>query len=341
MVRKLLLAVLGCGVVLAVSACQLLFVGAFPASAAQATARADMSATIASSAASTFNLSRVTAGGKEYFLLVSPLNFDPTRAHIVVLDDSLHVLNTFTTNDLGGATSGSPYAMTDVNGDVIIGDFLFTQNIPPLPNGLTFNGSSLVPLNGPSVTGLPSFGNNEANFSLMGGNLTWTEYDIAWTSLGSPPFLPIGGPSALFLSNVLTERDSEGMPDVFFFRDSSNMTYILLVPKGFIDDTGPPGWAQFYSDVFGSTIFSVFGQAGLIIQKSNLENSIGLAYGEVFAYDDSAKALIHFNISNPSSVNNLPMKWNQGSQIAAGATGTFCVVWDPTARTLTRYDQWW
>ena len=58
---------------LALSACELLFIGAFPPSVGQATARADLSGDIDPSTASYFTLSTVNAGGIEYVLLFTGL----------------------------------------------------------------------------------------------------------------------------------------------------------------------------------------------------------------------------------------------------------------------------
>jgi hypothetical protein len=324
-------AAMGCILLLALGSCQVLFVGVFPASAGQITARADLSASIAAAPASSFLLKRVVTGGAEYFLLFSPVGFDGAQAHVLVLDDSLRVLNTYTSNDLGGPP-GSPYAMTDVNGNVIIGGVLFT----PQPNGLVFVGGAPVALTGPSVTGLPLFPSNEVNFSVSGGFLTWAQWDQTWAiSTPEPPSsVAVGGPSSLFLSDVLTEVDSAGMPDVFVLRGNNNTTYLLLLPKDLIDSGNLAG-------VIATSIFADLGPLGLIVQKSNLDNSIGLAYGEVFAYDHDSESLIHFNLKTPDSMDKMPMKWSRGSQVAAGVSGTFCVVWDPASRTVSKYDQWW
>ena len=50
---------------------------------------------------------------------------------------------------------------------------------------------------------------------------------------------------------------------------------------------------------------------------------------------------MRFTLDAPDTVSTLSLKWVNHMKVAAGKSGTYCVVWDPAARTLTRYEQWW
>jgi len=328
MVKKLRLAGMTIVTLLALGACQVLFIGVFSPLAGQMAARADLSEIVPAAPAGSFELTRVTAGGSEYFILSSNLGFDPAQVHIVVMDKSLNVLNTYTNNALPSPLGWS-HAMTDAAGRVLIGQFSFAAQ----PGGLVSPVPSLVAISSPSVTGLPAYPRNEANFNAAGGFLAWNEYTSAWATTGINPSVPLGR-SSLYLSRVFTEWDSGGMPDVFVLRENNgSTTYFLLIPKSLVDGNNLLAYAV-------PDVFTKFGSLGLIVQKSDLDDTVAVAYGDVLAYDHHSNLLIHFALGDPDKVSGLPMKWSAGMKLAAGATG-YLVVWDPVARAVTRYEPWW
>jgi len=337
MVRSLRLPVMSGALLLALASCQVLFVGAFPPSISQATAKTDLSALVAAAPASYFSLSTVTANGLEYVLLFTSMGFDSTQAHLVVLDPQLKVLNTFTLDQIialptaGGSFFGN-FTMTDVNDRVIIGNLRFDA----LAGGLAFSQKDpAIGLYSPSVSGLPVFPFHETNFRVVSSNFAYDEFNSAW-GLTANFSVPLGIPSppsqsTLFLVNVFTDRDSGSAPDVFVFQDfGAQRTYFLRIPKGDIDGG---------LSVAAPSVFSYYPSP---VVKSNLSGeSIGYSRAGVIGYDQKADALVRFTLDAPDSVSSLPLKRTNGLKVAAGISGTWCVVWDPDTRMVTRYEQWW
>jgi hypothetical protein len=344
MVKTLRLAAMISSLLLSCASCDVLFNGVFPPSIGQVTARTDLSASIAATPASSFSLSTVSAGGSEYVILFTSTPFDSSRPHLLILDSHLKVLNTFSIGDLAAISAGPQlngnFTMTDVNGFVVIGNMRFN----PQPSGFVLDTSyPSISLFGPSVSGLPSHPYNETNFRVNGPNLLYDEYSAAWVLTTPPPpptfTVPLGVPNPpaqfLRLQNVFADQDNAATPDLFVFQDdSSQRTFLLTIPKTDID-IGLSNISSVPPDVF-----TYYGAS--VVTKSNL-NSQALAFSRagIIAYDFQSDSLVRFTLDTPDSVSSLPLKYVNGMRLAAGISGSYCVVWDPVARTLTRYEQWW
>ena len=351
MVKALRLAGMISALLLPLASCDVLFNGVFSPAVGQVTARADLSASIAAAPAGSFSLSTVSAGGNEFVLLYSTLGFDSTQNHLIVMDPHLKVLTTFTLDALVALpTAGDPFAgnftMTDVNGQVLVGSILFNASAA----GFSFSSKfpSGFSLRGPSVTDLPAFGPalafNEINFMTISGNLVYSQYNSAWSWVANP-FALLGTPSPppsgpLNVVNVFTDQDSAATPDVVVLQDSgggSSHMYFLRIPKADINAG---------INVAIATDPDIFTHAALnyppVVAKSNL-SSQGIAFSRagIIAYDYQSTSLVQFTLDAPDSVSSLPLKNVNGMKLAAGISGTYCVVWDPVSRTLTRYEQWW
>jgi hypothetical protein len=344
MVKLVRILVMSGALLLPLVSCQVLFMGIFPSTVGQMSARADLTAVVPAGPASGFTLTTVTANSFEYVLLFTASPFDNSQVHLVVLDPHLKVLNQFTQNALyalSGSTAylGGTAAMVDVNDKVVVGNFRFLADT----SGLSFAAVNPVALYSPSVRGRPQYTRNEVNFQLSGGLLTYNEYSSGWSFNGTRGNIPIGVPSPppqaqLNLLDVMTDPNSAVEPDLFLFQDGgSQRTYFLQVPKSDINsDLGaviPPA-----PDLF---TYAAANYPPLVV-KSNLSmNGIGFSRAGIVAYDQGANALVHFTLDAPDSVSSLPLKSVSGLQVAAGMDGTYCVVWDPNTRSLTRYEQWW
>jgi hypothetical protein len=333
---------------LPLGSCDVLFNGMFSGAIAQATARADLSKDIDTSPASSFQLSTVSSGGNEYVILFTSFTFDSSKTHLVIMDSQLKVLNSYTLDEmtaLGGPSlfSGN-FTMTECLDQVVIGNLWFN----PSPSGFVFtNKQSGIFLNGPSVRGRPQFNWNETNFRISGGELLYDEYALDWTptatlGAGCPLGVPSPPPPAgsyFELSNVLTDTDSASAPDVLVFQANgpTSRTYFLRVPKNIINgDLG--NFASASGDVF------TYAAANLppLVVKSNLQrDSIGFSRAGVVAYDYDSRSLVRFTLDAPDTVSSLSINWVNEMKAAVGMSGTYCVVWDPASRTLTRYEHWW
>jgi hypothetical protein len=341
-------------VLLPLGSCDVLFNGVFSPAIGQITARADFSASIAAAPASSFSLAVVSVAGTEFVLLFSTLTFDTSQTHLIVMDEHLNVLNTFPMVGLvASPNSGDPFAgsvaMTDINNQVLVGSVWFDVSA----TGFAFSNKAPAgfALYAPSVTGMPSFAFNEINFRVIGGVLTYDEYNAplplptTWGYLVSPAAtlgIPSPAPSGqLNLSNVFTDQYSAAAPDVLVFQDSGGNGpqnwYFLQVPKADIDAN---------INVAIGTDPDVFTHAALhyppLVVKTNLAGqSVGWSRAGVIAYDYPSHSLVRFTLTAPGSVSSLPFTWTNGMKLAAGLSGGYCVVWDPASRSLTRYEQWW
>jgi hypothetical protein len=128
MTRTIRTAVSGIAIILALASCDVLFMGVFPSSLSQATARADLSSVIGQAGANTFNVSIARSYGFEFVILSSSGGFDPTRPHVIVLSPALEVLNTYSLADMAAApysfsfSGGSAFAHL-ADGHIVIGNF--------------------------------------------------------------------------------------------------------------------------------------------------------------------------------------------------------------------------
>jgi hypothetical protein len=330
---------------LLLGSCQVLFIGMFPAALGQATARADFSARIAAAPASYFSLSTVSAGGNEYVILFTSMSFDTSQVHLLIMDPHLNVLNAYSINDLAAISAGpllnGNCTMTDVDGFVVIGNMRFSAQ----PTGFTLDTSYPgVSLYAPSVSGMPSYFFNETRFRTSGSNpmtgvfLLYDEYNSAWAptlTFVTPLGIPDPPTQNLRFQNVFTDHDSAATPDLFIFQDdSAQRTYFLRIPKLDID-----GGLSVVTSA-ASNVFTYYGAS--VITKSNLSSqTVSFCRAGVIAYDQDSESLVRFTLEAPDSVSSLALKRVDRMQVAAGMSGTYCVVWDPGTRTLTRYEQWW
>jgi hypothetical protein len=318
-----------------VDACDVLFNGVFPGALTQATARADLGGRIDTGPASSFSLSTVRAGGREYVVLFSSSGFDSSRTHLVIMDPHLSIIATYTLDALvpaapSGIVSGS-YTMTDVNDDIVIGNLFFTVladgTLSPTgnPAGVTLFSPSH------SLVFPPDFF-HEINYTLSATSMTWQEYTSTWGSDG-PFSCALGAPSAsIRLAYLFSDHLSVPAPDVFVFQDDAiQRTYFVPVPKADIDVD---------LNVAVPDFFTHYGPSTTVKDKLDM-NSIAVSDSQVIAYDEDKRSLVRFTLDAPGTISSLSTRWVNGMKGAAGISGSFYVVWDPVSRSVTRYEQWW
>ena len=328
MVKKLRLAGMAVVTLLVLGACQALFIGVFPPTAGQMSARADLSELVAAAPAAGFNLSIVAVGGAEYVLLFSAGSFDASQTHLVVLDSDLHVIGSFTNAQIFAAAFSylnGQFAMADAGGEVVAGNVRLAVD----KTGVAIWGSSAITLGQPSI---PNLGANEVNFSAGGGMFSYTEYDGAWLPVGFRS-VALGAPStSINLVGAFTDADSLSAPNVFILQDyGSTQIYFLSIPKDDIAGSNLSG-------VVTTTVFDTYSP----FSKSTLDSrTVCYSRGSIIAYDQESEALVRFPLDSPSEVSSVPLLYARDRRVAAGISGTYCVVWDPATRELTRYEQWW
>jgi hypothetical protein len=331
MVRRLGLAGLSAAMMISLAACQVLFIGVFPGTVGQTTARRDLSAVIGASQASSFRLATLSANGRDYVLLFSSAGFDPSQAHLVIMDGMLNVIRSYSNSDLATqpafmtSLSGSS-ALTDLNGDMLVGNLRFqtTSGTPtPFATNLT--------LDGPAITVAPIDFYIETGFTSDGINLHYIEYNAAWTLSGFSPYVPLGTPSpapasGLQLVGVFSDPIYPTPATLAFGDSQGGYIYFVLVPKADINT----GFPLVFSPAYAQT------------SRRDLQwQSISASRQGVVAYDHRSGALIRFTVDDPGAVSEMTIQSDGNVETAQGQDGTYCVVWDIDHRVLTRYEHWW
>jgi hypothetical protein len=273
-------------------------------------------------------------------LLFSSFPFDPAQPHLVVMDSHLKVLATFTNSDFLVMTAsylGGQTVMTDVNGQVIVGNFRFDA----LPSGFSFSAVNPATLYSPSVSGSPAYNYNETNFAIVNFpplQLQYQEFDSTWVPTGlftTPLGAPSPAPASLRLQSVFSDIDSAAAPDVFVFQDDPDQrTYFLRVPKVEIDG----GLSLVAPDLF---TYAAANYPALVVKSDLDSQTISYSRAGMIAFEHQSEALVRFTLDAPDTVSSMPVQWTNGMRVAAGISGTWCVIWDPGTRMLTRYEQWW
>jgi hypothetical protein len=331
------MAALGICMLLALGSCDVLFMGVFPGSAGQATARADLSAVIGSADAGTFSLSIARSYGFELVILSSPAGFDPTKAHIVVLSPKLGALNTYTLADIPYFSGGSVFAHL-IDGHIVIGNFdgvVSSAGLAPSP-------ASPLPI---FVNGWPIIGAVQPtmlfytwdNFQIDSANtMSYNGYLDDWSgaTLLTRVVRPIDASHGrLFLDGVFTNPEDElGNASLFVLRENNTDTdHFIQVPKS--PDLEAPGTLS--TDIFSSN-YPTF-------SKSHLDpGSVAVTADSIVAYDSNARAWIRFTPSSPDTVTSLYVgRRGSHEKSAFSFSGRYYCIWDPDARTLTRYEDWW
>lgn len=220
---------------LAFGSCQLIGLAlssTFPAAATQATARRDLSSLVSAPEASSFSMSDVTAGGREYVILSSSLASEGVR--LIIMDTDLEVLLTLTAADvagLGGSLGTSP-AKLEAMGRILIGSLFF----PASAAGLGFPPMIMGVPQGPGFES-PVGGNyNFIGFSASGNNFSYTQYYDTWLYTGTWTFPIRSGPAAatsFSVQSIFSDPDPGRQIALFVLHDSGDgLDHYLVVPLG-------------------------------------------------------------------------------------------------------------
>jgi hypothetical protein len=337
MTRMARVAVAGIGLVLSLASCDILFMGVFPASLGQETARADLSSKIGEADAATFNLSIARAYGFEFLILYSTDGFDGTKPHLIVMSPALAVLNTYTLNDIPFFAGNSVFAHL-FDGHVAIGNFdgLATSAglklVGQLPSSATLSNWSIIGGRSPTMNAYTWSGFQVDQSNLM----TYNAYLEAWTP-GVPASLarvvrPIDRSHAqLRLVGVYTNPEDElGNESLFVFGESGGGTdYFVQIPKSPDLETAPAT--------------PIFASGYPTFSKDNLDSgTIAVTEDSIVAFDGSARSWIRFTPSDPDTVTSLYVgRRGSNERSAFSFSGGYYCIWDPQTRILTRYEDWW
>ena len=179
MVRSLPRCLALLGLVLPLASC-VFFVSAFPPTLTQVVARTDLSAVIPAANAQDYALYALTASPSQDFVLLMNRS-GSTDPRVIVLDSSLHLIQTYTLSQLNGwgAFNGNGI-MADAAGNIEIGNFGFSAgNLSTVGANPSWNANPSIFSPGFAS---PAAQRNDVNFQVTGGTtLGYTQYHW-WSS---------------------------------------------------------------------------------------------------------------------------------------------------------------
>jgi len=326
--------------------CDYLLNGSFPGSVSQETVRLDLSSEISAAAATTFNLAVLKSGQTEYVLLFSSSGFDASKNHLYVLTPGLVIQNTFTMSaiadipPIGDPLKGDTAIAHLSDGKIVIGNVQAT----PGTNGLSLDGKLESP-NNPVTVELSKgaiVGPSSASFTWSGfftdpsNNLTFTQYASDWSSLISQTHA-IGRPYQL--ENIFTDPEDNQVNTALLVFDqstsgSNSTQYFMTVPKD-------PDMVTAFGGVTGPALFDNSSYTSFTMTELDTRHLFVVSDG-IVAYDFQTHSLIHFTPTTTTSPVSLSFgQISDSLKMAFSFSGGYYCVWDPSARTLTRYEDWW
>jgi len=207
--------------------CDFFTLSTFPATASQLAAQRDLSAEIPASFARTFALSAVTAGSIDLVFLATQLPYD--GAHLIVMDKDLHVLQTFSLQDLinFGASFSSAGAIRGTAGDVSIQGLHWSVTAMGLSSPVTFTTSPE-----PGAFCVTDGTDNYAGFNISGNTLSYYGYSAVWAVFNNYYPYPLSTNAAASF-NLIGAYDDPSLADVvlIFEENNSAQDYCFTFPK--------------------------------------------------------------------------------------------------------------
>ena len=306
------------------------FSSTFPAAVTQMTARRDLSSLVSASEASSFSMSDVTAGGREYVILSSSLTSDGTR--LIIMDTGLNTILTLTGQDfagLGGSLGTAP-AKLDAKGRILIGNVFFQTGasglvFPPFVNSI------------PTTPGFqsPVGGNyNFINFTASGNNFSYTRYSDIWL-LDNTWTRPIrtspGANTSFFLHGVFS--DPARQVAMFVLYDSGDsLDHYLVIPLGDLNGglllTFP---LQDFYEVF--------------TKPATREDLLGYSNGGLIRFvpggSSGSGAFVRSDLSGADQPNQLQCFNLPAMRQAFSPSGGTYFTFDLGTRIVTRLTAWW
>jgi hypothetical protein len=317
--------------------CQLVGVllsSTFPASATQVTARRSLYSLIPAAEASSFSMSDVTAGGREYVILSSPLTSAGTR--LIIMDTGLDTVLTMTAQDLagfGGILDSAP-AKLDAMGRILVGNVFFSTSA----SGLVFPPSIFSV---PTGTGFqsPVAGNyNFIMFSASGNNFTYYEYYDTWL-----PYLPVNvwtfpiralpaGNTSFSVSGIFSDPDPARQVALFVLYDSGDsLDHYFVIPLAAL--TG------------GSLSFPLQNFYEVFTKPSTDPALLGYCNGGFIRFVPGGipgtGAFVRCDLGGNDQPTQLPYSRSPAMRQAFSPSGGSYFSFDLDSRVVTRSTAWW
>ena len=320
---------------IALGSCKLVdiaFSSTFPAAFSQMTARRDLSSLVPASEASSFSMSDVTAGGREYVILSSSLTSDGTR--LIIMDTGLNIILTLTGQDLAGmgGSLGAAPAKVDAMGHVLIGNVFFQTDA----SGLVFPPFVYSIPTSPGFES-PVGGNyNFIDFGASGNNFSYTEYYDTWIWTGSWTFpiraLPAANTS-FSVHAVFSDPDPARHVAIIVLYDSGDsLDHYLVIPLGDLNGglllTFP---LQDFYEVF--------------TKPATREDLLGYSNGGLIRFvpggSSGSGAFVRSDLSGADQPNQLQYFNLPAMRQAFSPSGGTYFTFDLGTRIVTRLTAWW
>jgi len=330
MVRHAWHAAAAAALTLPLSAC-VFFLSPFPATLSQVVAKTDLSSVIPAADADSYQPCVLTPTGGDFVVLMKPnSSTDPCA---LVLDSDLHLIQSYTHSQLA-LSGGGGFAITDASGDAALGGVSFTTSA--LAQGLAPSGSlNGTRLSAPSFSS-PNAGKNDVNFPYSGSTITYQQYSL-WSSTPDSP---------THTAQVDAAGNSYQVEGVYNVDDTPAAGSVVLV----LSEQGDSSHVTFvriplYDLTTSATGFPKSPLLSNYTWKSYdsvPSSSIGFAGDCMVGYSENDRALNRYSLSNFDVIQSLPIgSSDYRLQYAYRPSGGYAVIYDPTARTLTKVANWW
>jgi hypothetical protein len=321
----------------ALGACQLFqwaLSSTFPAAATQETARRDLASFITASDAPSFVMSDVTAGGKEYVVLSSPLTTNGVR--LIIMDADLNTLLTFTAQDLAGlgaSVGPAPAKVGAFNMGIYleVGDLFFATGaaglvLPPIVNPVPHGAGFLLTVSG-------NF--NFQEFSCAGNGFSYTKYSDTWGAVGNNTFPILTSPvtnTSFSLSAFFTDPDPARQWTLFVFSDANTgLDRYYIFPMNDFNSVSPAFPLQSSYEVF--------------TKPATNPEFLGYANGAFIRFvpsgSGSSGAFVATDLTGADHSTQLPYFNLPDIRVAYSPSGKSYFVFDRGTRTVTRMAAWW
>ena len=320
--------------ILPLSAC-IFVMSVFPTTLSQVVARADLSAVIPANTGSQYQPFIVTPSGGEFVLLMRT-NGGPDPVTIV-MDSNLKVIQTYSLSQLNGwGYDGIGYRpMLNAEGTVEFSNIAFsTGDLSTVNHNASFGGH-------PSVIG-PGFGSptgtaNDINFTTGTGNTLsyaqWSWFYAPFEFNSNPAVVNATGGNYRVVAVYDVDDTPAAGEVVLVLSDQGNSSNVYFVAIPLVDIVTPPGNVS-------SPLLSNYPYKTL----SNVDAfSVGFAGDSLVAYSNDSNSFKRYSVTPPfNEIGNLSADKSKSQlQYAYKTTGGYYVVYDQSARTLTKVANWW
>ena len=342
MVRRVARIVAAAAFVLPLTTC-VFFLSPFPGTLSQVVAKADVSSVIPASSANSYQPYVLTPLGGEFVVLMNrQTGVDPT---IVVFDSTLNLVQAYTYSQIASwGWIGGSVAMVGADQNATLGSVAFSAselaqvNVNP---SWTLNGTQLY---APSFSS-PSAQKNEANFAFGGATPagpTITYQQFQWWDSPADFTFTVQVDAAGNNYQVQAVYNVDDTPTagavVLVLADPNNQSHITFVrvPLADVWAAVPPAGSL---PTLKSPLLSNYTWKSYYNVPAS---SIGFAGDCMVGYAEDSRSLNRYSLSSFDVIQSLPIgSSDYHLQYAYRPSGGYAVIYDPTARTLTKVANWW